>query len=397
MENFTLRSLIHPIDPDTFVSEYWEQKPLVITGRRPDYYANLFSRQDIPSLLFTEKHRGGETTITKFDKAIHALPVTELEDIAEVRRAYDRGYTLRIGNLDTSHGPLIQLCSQMREFFHGETNVIMFLTPPSAQGIGRHFDDYDLFLLQIDGAKQWNIYEPYVPLALREHMDSYPTPPNYQLISELRLTAGDLLYLPRGYVHEVFTTPGSSSLHLTLGVFGISWADFIEAALQAARYNDALLRRFIPPGSLRPGASRDRLPEQFQEMLAHFLSTASPDEAIEILRHRRKKWIAPAVGYDALFAEDNESYRVAPEAIGLDTILVKNRSFAYKVKRQGDKVSLSYGKWSVQAPADLEPVLQFVAEAEESFPVRALPYLTDSARLVLARRLVAEGLLFSEQ
>ena len=36
----------------------------------------------------------------------------------------------------------------------------VYLTPPGTQGFAPHFDDVDVFLLQLEGRKHWRLYEP---------------------------------------------------------------------------------------------------------------------------------------------------------------------------------------------------------------------------------------------
>lgn len=48
-------------------------------------------------------------------------------------------------------------------------------------------------------------------------------------ILEVVLKAGDLLYFPRGYIHQASTVPGQHSLHVTVSTYQKnSWADFME-------------------------------------------------------------------------------------------------------------------------------------------------------------------------
>ena len=35
-----------------------------------------------------------------------------------------------------------------------------YLSPPSARGLELHFDFHDVFVLQLDGAKRWRVWEP---------------------------------------------------------------------------------------------------------------------------------------------------------------------------------------------------------------------------------------------
>ena len=36
----------------------------------------------------------------------------------------------------------------------------VYLTPPGTQGFAPHYDDVDVFLLQLEGKKEWRVYEP---------------------------------------------------------------------------------------------------------------------------------------------------------------------------------------------------------------------------------------------
>ena len=43
---------------------------------------------------------------------------------------------------------------------------------------------------------------------------------------------GELLYLPRGYVHHAVSAPGKESLHLTLSISRLhTWRDLLQASL----------------------------------------------------------------------------------------------------------------------------------------------------------------------
>jgi len=69
-----------------------------------------------------------------------------------------------------------------------------------------------MFILQIEGAKVWKIYNssPYPSLADEyQPLLNQPLPTPEQ---EIYLRAGDLLYIPRGCVHEVLTTDAPPSM-----------------------------------------------------------------------------------------------------------------------------------------------------------------------------------------
>jgi ribosomal protein L16 Arg81 hydroxylase len=48
---FTFEQIIQPISPEVFFREYWEKRPLHISRGKPGYYSELFSVNDIDTLL----------------------------------------------------------------------------------------------------------------------------------------------------------------------------------------------------------------------------------------------------------------------------------------------------------------------------------------------------------
>lgn len=83
-----------------------------------------------------------------------------------------------------------------------------YLTPAGTQGFAPHYDDIEAFLLQAEGSKQWRLYDN--PSGERLPTTSSGNFAQRELgpaIMEVTLRAGDLLYIPRGVVHQVATPP----------------------------------------------------------------------------------------------------------------------------------------------------------------------------------------------
>lgn len=94
----------------------------------------------------------------------------------------------------------------------------VYLTPPNSQGFAPHYDDIEAFVLQVEGQKEWLLYPP------RSESEVLPreSSPNFQEneIGEPAfrhtLKPGDMLYFPRGWIHQARTVDGQHSLHITL-------------------------------------------------------------------------------------------------------------------------------------------------------------------------------------
>jgi ribosomal protein L16 Arg81 hydroxylase len=159
-------------------------------------------------------------------------------------------------------GPLRELCSTLENHFSHAVHANAYLTPGDSPGFTPHYDTHDVFVLQIAGRKRWRLFEP--PLTL-PHRGQPFTPLGYvppPAILELDLKPGDLLYLPRGYVHAAETLRGHSA-HVTIGVTVYTWVDLI-AEFAASAKDIAAFRRALPPGF----ATRDDLKSSLAEGLA---------------------------------------------------------------------------------------------------------------------------------
>ena len=125
------------------------------------------------------------------------------------------------------------------------------------QGLAPHFDDVDVFMLQLEGRKRWRLYYPPQPSDwLASHYSNDFTQAELgPCAMTLELHPGDLLYLPRGMIHQgdVSSNEGDevASLHITLSanqehtVAHLLSAVMQNQVLMTAR-KQSVLRRSIP-------------------------------------------------------------------------------------------------------------------------------------------------------
>lgn len=107
--------------------------------------------------------------------------------------------------------------------------------------------------MQIEGEKRWKLYKPlneneYLPRYSSKNFDQSEIG---EPILDTIVKAGDLLYLPRGTIHQAMTLNNTHSLHVTLSVYQKNtWSDFLEKllpqALKQATENDCSFRNGLP-------------------------------------------------------------------------------------------------------------------------------------------------------
>ena len=156
--------------------------------------------------------------------------------------------------------------------------VNSYLTPPSAQGFRAHYDSHDVLVAQIQGEKLWKVYGSDSVCPLNEmNDDDVQLPESVEAPEEIGLRAGDLLYIPRGWIHEAVTGE-LASLHLTIAVYPPLGKDLLNAALEAMVDRHPELREALPVGPLGSAADRARLEMRFAELVELFARHASAAE-----------------------------------------------------------------------------------------------------------------------
>uniref|UniRef100_A0A7S4RUP3 Bifunctional lysine-specific demethylase and histidyl-hydroxylase n=1 Tax=Alexandrium monilatum TaxID=311494 RepID=A0A7S4RUP3_9DINO len=126
--------------------------------------------------------------------------------------------------------PLARLCMEMRsKLLHVYCNS--YVTPPAAQAVPPHADDRDVFILQMLGCKHWRVFgNPPIKLPYTDEQvgkNGFPIPDRVFAVPpviECVLQPGDVLYMPRGFVHEACCPGQTSSWHATLAVATHDWS-----------------------------------------------------------------------------------------------------------------------------------------------------------------------------
>lgn len=129
----------------------------------------------------------------------------------------------------------------------------VYLTPPNSQGFAPHYDDIEAFVLQLEGAKHWRVYKPRTPQEHlpRESSGNFTQKELGKPVLDVTLEPGDMLYFPRGFIHQASTVEGKHSLHITVSMYQkTSYADLLEAlvpvALKRAIESDVRFREGLP-------------------------------------------------------------------------------------------------------------------------------------------------------
>ena len=376
-----LERLLDPMPPAAFFAEFWDRRPVILPGDA-GRFAGLFASRDLPSLLRIQRPRPPEGMLVIKGSEHYARRWTEADGsprLDQVLAAWRDGYTLVINKLHALWPPVADFAAGLEAALHHPVDVNLYFTPPCSQGFVPHYDVMDAFILQLEGGKSWEVRAPVheAPLADEQRPVAAEGLPPVVLTAEL--AAGDVLYLPRGFVHAARTS-AVASLHLTVGVHAVTWIDLLAAAARCAR-SDPRFRQALPPAFWADPA---RLAATFAERLAQLPGLAKITGALRELAEQALVAKPRAAAID--FAP--------PRELEGDTRLVRPPGVVCYVTQADPYAMIQYTGGKLVGPGKIGPALRYIAEHGEPFPVRALPgELTEPEKLVLARRLVREGLL----
>ncbi|MEV6946773.1 cupin domain-containing protein [Streptomyces sp. NPDC051172] len=136
---------------------------------------------------------------------------------AELHQRLAEGASLVIDQIDHLHEPIGDLAAELEGWLRAPVQVNLYASWTATEGFGTHWDDHDVIVVQVEGAKRWRLFGPtrHMPL----HRDvADPEPPPDDPVAELVMRPGDALYLPRGWWHAVTADQDTHSLHLTYGI-----------------------------------------------------------------------------------------------------------------------------------------------------------------------------------
>lgn len=267
-------------DPDRFLREYWQQQPLLI--RNPwDRWENPLEPDELAGLA-CEDSVESRLVIRQGDRlALETGPVPE----DKFSTIASETYTLLVQAVDHHVPAVAALIAPFRFVPDWRIDDVMVSYAVTGGGVGPHFDQYDVFLIQGLGRRRWrvgpvcNADTPLLP------HDDLRLLGDFETVAEWDLEPGDILYVPPGVAHDGVALSDDCMTYSvgfrapSLAELVDGWADHCAMGLpDDRRYADPALARQDHPGEIT-AATIDRL---------HAMVLAALGDRAEFAR-----WFAP--------------------------------------------------------------------------------------------------------
>ena len=182
------------LDREKFLAQYWQRKPLLIRNTIANFTPPV-SSDELAGLALEE---GVESRLIEHcgsNWQVHHGPFSESDFVREAP------WTLLVQAVD-HYFPAVAALRRLIDFIpQWRLDDVMVSYATDGGSVGPHFDNYDVFLLQGEGERLWQLgpycdaSSPLLPHAELRILSSFePT-------EEHLLQQGDMLYVPPGYAH----------------------------------------------------------------------------------------------------------------------------------------------------------------------------------------------------
>lgn len=288
------------ITPEQFLAEYWQKKPLLIKQGLPQLI-DMFEPEDMLGLAIEEEASARLLTQANTKKEGQAQwqlkksPLTELD--------FDnlpKQWTVLVQNLEQWSPELGQLWQAFDFIPQWQRDDIMVSYAPKGGSVGKHYDDYDVFLAQGYGHRRWQLgkfcdqnteFVADEPIRLFDDMG--------EIIFDEILEAGDVLYVPPKLSH--FGVAQDDCLTFSFGCRRPNLMQIIDSMADiATNDSDLFVPMLLPQAMQASGALQTQSIEAIKNQLLQLLQSERGDHIIrqavsEVVSKRQ---------YDALMPEE---------------------------------------------------------------------------------------------
>lgn len=242
-----LAEMLEPCAPGEFLNSTWGVNFLHVRGRAGRFahlmpwarLSEIVSRQrlDFPRLRLVRD--GKSLPVSSYLRHLtggrQKTTIPRLKSV-ELTRHLREGATLVLDAVDELSEPVEELSKELELLFRERVQVNLYAGWQTSRGFDLHWDDHDVFILQVTGRKRWSIYGQTRLYPLVNDIEKAQKPEHAPLW-EGTLEDGDLLYIPRGWWH-VAEPLAEPTLHLTVGVHNRTGLDFLHWLSERMRANE---------------------------------------------------------------------------------------------------------------------------------------------------------------
>ncbi len=213
------------ITASEFFKTHWQRSPYLFTNTHVDTNClpnaktlfELAAQEQVQSrIIYSEDQR--------IYQAIYDEP-SAWQQVLEFKP------TLLVSDIEKWYPSARQIMAWFPFIKNWRFDDLMMSYAPTGASVGAHTDHYDVFLLQVQGSRQWSYdTEPLADIEMVENSE-LAVIDHYQAQVSQQLNAGDILYIPPNIPHHGVST-SDDCITCSIGLRAPSEAELITAVIE---------------------------------------------------------------------------------------------------------------------------------------------------------------------
>jgi bifunctional lysine-specific demethylase and histidyl-hydroxylase NO66 len=345
-----------------FFDSIYEREALVVAHGQPGRFDGLLSIDAVDRIVTQVDLREGQLDLADASRQLRRSDYVDdagYIDRGAVADFHRAGATIILQQAHQLEPSLGRFCRALESVFSSHVQTNLYLTPPNAQGFRTHYDNHDVFVIQVAGEKAWRLYDKPVDTPYRGEGFEAGKFEAGELKQEFLLRAGDCAYVPRGLMHDAMTSGAEPSLHITVGLITRTWADLMLEAVSEVALREPELRRSLPAGYALPGFGRETARAHLRKLAEVVAREIQLDPALDLL----------ADNFIRSRAADNRfTVRDAAKPIAADDCFRAHRRAPFRIAEDGDNVVVIAPGGDLHFAASARPALERALNGEAFTP-----------------------------
>ena len=285
MNPLNLESLLAPLSVACFRSQYLGQQ-FFYSHAGENRFSHLLPWETLNDLLRRSYWEYPRLRLVRNGSLIDPERYTKADggrrtvSSAELTQQLREGATLVLDGISELYEPITRLAERLERALEARVSANAYAGWRTSNGFDLHYDDHDVFILQVSGRKHWELHGVTGTFPLKRSSPGVDLPaPTSGPVWQGLLDQGDMLYIPRGWWH-VAVPCDEPTLHITVsftsptGVTVLQW-------LAGALAEDEFFRKDIPRFS---NETQEHYASEFSRKIMGALSDS------HLLQHFTSEW-----------------------------------------------------------------------------------------------------------
>ena len=300
--------LIRPVGNEAFFADIHDRKPLHVPADGPDKFADIMTWQILTDCL----NMTAIWSDASLEIVLDTAPVPPEQycrraidrngqprwqpDAERVKRLMRRGASLVANDIDTLRPGLAAAADALESALGAKTQCNLYCSWAQHPAFDVHYDTHEVFVLHAEGEKRWRVYKnrvdrPIAHAAFKTVPQATHDQQKGELLLDVVLHPGDLLYIPRGFYHEALAA-SAGTVHVSFGLTHVIGLDLLSILLDHA-VADPLFRSNFP----MPRAGEPATHAHARALAARLSELAASENVIADLLQFRRRFHYPRAGF----------------------------------------------------------------------------------------------------